>query len=102
MIDFTITVGNIIEIATIASGGVYAVLTVKNSVTNFGRDLVRMEADFFDMKVEIKKVGDVLIKMAVTDTRLVNVEQDVRELKHGIGFIKNEVEGEYDRKGKIR
>jgi len=47
-----------------------------------------MEADFFDMKIEIKKVGDVLIQMAVTDTRLTNAEQDIRELKHGQGFVR--------------
>lgn len=97
MIDLTITVGNIIEIAVIACGGIAAVVTVRNSVVNLGRDLSRMEADFMDMKIEIKKVGEVLVKMAVTDTRLMNVEQDIREMKHGQGFIRRAVEGEYPR-----
>ena len=88
MIDFTITIGNMIEIGVIACGGIAAVVAVRNSVTNLGKDLTRMEADFFDMKVEIKKVGDVLIQMAVTDTRLTNAEQDIRELKHGQGYIR--------------
>ena len=88
MLDPTVTIGNIIEIVTIACGGIAAVVAVRNSVTNLGKDLTRMEADFFDMKIEIKKVGDVLIQMAVTDTRLTNAEQDIRELKHGQGFVR--------------
>ena len=95
MIDFTITVGNIIEILVIGCGGIGAVAAVRNSVVNLGKDLKHMEADFFDMKIEIKKVGEVLIKMAVTDTRLSNVEQDVRELKHGRGFVQQELTREY-------
>jgi hypothetical protein len=47
------------------------------------------------MKVEIKKVGDVLIAMATTDLRLTNVEQDIREMKHGQGFIQRQLTGEY-------
>jgi flagellar motor component MotA len=90
MFDATITVGNIIEILTIAGGGIGALIAVKNSVSTLGADLRNMKDDFTDMKAEIKKVGEVLIKMAVTDQRLLNVEQDIRELKHGDGFIRKD------------
>ncbi len=80
MIDYTITIGNIVEIATLIGGGTYAVVQMKGTVTNLKNDMT-------DMKVEIKKVGEVLIQMAVTDNRLTNVEQDIRELKHGEGFV---------------
>ena len=102
MFDLTITAGNIIEIATIAIGGVIVVTTMRNSVANLGHDLTRMDADFSDMKIEIKKVGDVLIQMARTDVRLTNVEQDmrgvvqdIREIKHGEGFIHKAIDREY-------
>lgn len=80
MIDYTITMGNIIEVVAICLGGGAALVTLRNTVNN-------IKADMVDMKAEIKKVGDVLIKMAVTDTRLTNLEQDIRELKHGEGFV---------------
>lgn len=80
VIDYTITVGNIIEIATILGGGLLVLLQLKNTVGN-------LKTDVTDMKAELKKVGEVLIKLAVTDTRLANVEQDIRELKHGEGFV---------------
>ena len=80
MIDYTITIGNIIEVSAILGGGAYAVLQMKGTVTNLKNDMT-------DMKIEIKKVGEVLIQMAVTDNRLTNLEQDIRELKHGEGFV---------------
>jgi hypothetical protein len=92
IVDATITVGNIIEIITIAVGGIVAIVQLKNSVSTLKKEIALeldfMKTDFTDMKTEIKKVGDVLIKMAVTDQRLLGVEQDVRELKHGRGFIR--------------
>lgn len=97
MIDATITVGNIIEIAVIAGGGIAALATVKNSVTNFRGEIKAMKLDFIDVKTEIKKVGEVLIKMAVTDQRLANAEQDIRELRHGHGFVQRDINGEYPR-----
>lgn len=90
IIDATITIGNMIEIATIAAGGLIAIVTVKNSVNNLKSDLHNMKSDFTDMKSEIKQVGKVLVELAIAGQRLTNVEQDVRELKHGRGFVLRE------------
>jgi len=79
-IDPTVTVGNLIEIGTIIVGGAVAIVALRNTVTN-------MKDDLTDLKVEIKKVADVLVKMAVTDQRLTNAEQDIRDLQHGRGII---------------
>jgi hypothetical protein len=97
MIDYTITVGNIIEIAVLAAGGITAVTVMRNSVSNLGKDLGRMEAEVSDMKIEVKQVGKVLSEMALHDLRLTNVEQDLREMKHGRGFVARAIEGEYPR-----
>ncbi len=80
VIDQTITVGNLIEISVIIAGGMAALVTLRGTVNNLKNDMT-------DMKAEIKKVGEVLIKMAVTDNRLNNLEQDMRELRHGEGFV---------------
>ena len=80
IVDQTITVGNIIEIASIIGGGLLVLITLRNTVNNLKNDMT-------DMKAEIKKVGDVLVTLAVTSKRLDHVEDDIRELKHGRGFI---------------
>lgn len=101
ILDATITIGNIIEISTIAVGGIIAIVQVKGSVSSLKKEISLeldfMKSDFTEMKSEIKRFSDVLIKMAVTDQRLLGVEQDVRELKHGRGFVQHDVNGEYPR-----
>ena len=86
MIDYTISIGNIIEIAAIIGGGFTALITLRSTVNNLKEDMTAM-------KTEIKKVGEVLVKMAVTQTRLDNVEQDIRDMKHGRGFIQQRSDG---------
>lgn len=88
MINYDITIGNIIEIVSIMGGGLMVLGTLRNTVGNLKNDMT-------DMKEEIKKVGQVLTAMAVTDNRLTNLEQDIRELKHGRGFIQGGANGEY-------
>ena len=80
VIDYTITLGNLFEIGSIVFGGLLALASLRSSVGSIKNDMI-------DMKAEIKKVNEVLIKMAVTDNRLNNLEADIRELKHGEGFV---------------
>jgi hypothetical protein len=80
VVDSTITVGNIIEISVLAIGGIGAIGAIRSSVGN-------MKTDLTDLKSEIKKVGEVLIKMAVTDQRLMNIEEDIRDLQRGEGKV---------------
>ena len=75
VIDPTITVGNIIEISSILGGGLVVLVKLNNSVT-------LLKTDVSTMQEEIKKIGDVLTKLAVTENRLSNIETDIRELRN--------------------
>ncbi len=93
VIDATITIGNVIEICVLAVGGIGAIVAIKSSVGNMKNDLI-------DLKVEMKKIGEVLVAQAAadaritaTDNRLNNLEQDFRELRHGRGFVVNRSDG---------
>jgi hypothetical protein len=97
MIEQTITVGNIIEIISIIGGGLTVFATLKNTVAN-------IKVEVSGMQAEIKKLGDILIaqadmrgEMKVLETRLFSAEQDIRELRHGEGFVKGSrgIEREY-------
>ena len=67
--------------------------------------LSSMETTLNSVQMELKKLSDVLIRMAdmrgemrVLDTRVTAAEQDIRELRHGQGFVRGArigVEGEY-------
>lgn len=80
MIEQTITIGNIVEISSILGGGLVVFITLKSTVTNLKEDVALLQ-------IEIKKLSDVITRMAVTDIRLTNLEQDIRELRHGHGWI---------------
>jgi hypothetical protein len=97
MIEQTITIGNIIEIVSIIGGGFTVFATLKNTVAN-------IKVEVSGMQAEIKKLGDILIaqadmrgEMKVLETRLLSAEQDIRELRHGDGFVKGTrgIEREY-------
>lgn len=90
MIDPTITFGNIIEIGSILGGGLLVVIKMNNSVTVLKTDVALMQR-------EIVKIGDVLTKLAVTENRLSNIETDIRELRHGDGFVRGRtsIDGAY-------
>jgi hypothetical protein len=88
MIEQTITLGNIIEIISIIGGGITVFVTLRNTVAN-------IKTEVAGMQVEIKKLGEILIAQAnirgeikVIETRMLAAEQDIRELRHGDGFVK--------------
>lgn len=88
MIDYTITVGNIVEIGSIILGGIAVLWTLKSDVKTLKRD-------FDAIQKEIKKLGEILVNLAdirgdikALSTRVSMAEQDIREMKHGDGFVK--------------
>jgi hypothetical protein len=81
VIDYTITVGNLVEIASIIIGGILVMQTVRSDVKN-------MKTDVEGIQTEVKKIGDVLITQADQNRRILHLEEDLRELKHGEGFIR--------------
>lgn len=97
MIEQTITIGNIIEIISILAGGITVFVTLRNTVTHIKDDVA-------EVQVEIKKLGQILIDQAGIrvelrglDKRVSASEQDIRELRHGRGFVQGErgVDREY-------
>lgn len=87
MIDYTITIGNIVEIGSILLGGIAVLWTLKSDVKTLKRDFVAIQK-------EIQKLGEILVNLAdirgdikALSTRVSMAEQDIREMKHGNGFV---------------
>lgn len=91
MIDPTITIGNIIEIAVLFFGG----LTVVFRMGGMKSDMVHLKTQVGTLTTAFDKLGTILTQVAVQDNRLLNVEQRVTELSHGRGFIRQEIQGEW-------
>ena len=88
-IVYDITIGNLVEIASIIGGGILVMVTLRGDVAN-------MKAEVTEIQHEIKKIGDVLINQADQNRRLIHLEEDLREMRHGRGFIQNRSAGGID------
>jgi hypothetical protein len=80
VIDYSITIGNLIEIASIIGGGLMVMVTLRGDVAN-------IKAEMGGIQLEVKKIGDVLITQADQNRRILHLEEDFRELRHGQGFV---------------
>lgn len=91
-LDLTITLGNIIEIGVICGGGISALAVMRSSVRHLKDELADMKQDtkdqFTGIESEIKKIGEVLINQADQNRRIIHLEDDVRDLRHGRGFVR--------------
>lgn len=61
--------------------------------------LQQLALDFANMQIEIKKISDVLINQADQNRRIIHLEEDLRELRHGRGWVQGErgIDREYIR-----
>lgn len=82
MVDPTITIGNILEVSAIVGGGFWFLIKSGNKLTILANDVNYLKA-------KMNSVSDLLTSRAVIETRLAAAEQDIRELRHGDGFIRN-------------
>jgi hypothetical protein len=78
--DWHISIGTIVEVIAIMSGGLLFLYGMK------GR-LDVMSIEISSLKSEIAKLSDILTKVAVQDQRILSIEADIKELRHGVGFI---------------
>lgn len=87
IIDYTITIGNLIEIASILGGGVLVMLTMRSDIAVLQKEDEVIRTDIQGIQDEIKQIGDVLITQADQSRRILHLEEEMRDLRHGRGFI---------------
>lgn len=80
MLDFSINVGVIVQTVIFVGGGLIAFGILKRTVTE-------MEQEIVEIKKDQKDLTKTLAQIAVQDSRLNRLEQDLRDLRHGRGFI---------------
>ena len=80
MIDTTISVGNIAQILMLAGAIIVFVFGLQRRI-----DTLATQIEF--MGKEVERLGNVVSIQAVQSSRLDRVEDDIRELRHGEGFV---------------
>lgn len=80
MFDWRISIGTVIEVMSIVGGGLFFLYNMKSRIEVMAMELALV-------KNELSKLGDILTMIAVQKTRLQSLEEDLKELRHGFGFI---------------
>lgn len=79
-VDYTITIGNIIEIAAFLGGGLFAFFTMRADINVIRNDVGYLQRSF-------ERLSAILTQVAVQDARISMIEKDVDEMRHGQGYI---------------
>ena len=94
MFDLTITLGNMIEVATILGGGVLVLIKLNNNVLTLNTNMGSLQNDVGGMQEEIKKITNLMTSVAIQSTRLDGIserlnliERRTEELRRGDGFV---------------
>lgn len=85
------------QLAFYIVSGLYFIITLKGDirVVNTTIEMLEKRGDSHSAKLNI--LTEAFTKLAVQDNRLKNIEDDIKDLKHGKGFVT----GEYDRHGNL-
>jgi prefoldin subunit 5 len=79
--DPTVTLGTLIQIAVFLGGGLVAFIKVQGKLEMLSLRVENLESTS-------ASIGTILQSVAVQSQRLTALEQDLRELRHGEGFIR--------------
>jgi archaellum biogenesis protein FlaJ (TadC family) len=100
---YLLQIGQVVVYAIIATVFVMVIRgRVDNVETKMEIKMSALEAQMSALHAANLKFGDILTQIAVQRTEITGVQEAVRELRHGRGFIRDILNGEYDNKGKMK
>lgn len=88
MFEWSVTAGGLINLATLVLGigGLY--YGIVNKVELIKYDVGHLKKSNEALTEAFKQLGNILVKVAVQDERIQQVEHMLNELRHGKGMVK--------------
>lgn len=87
VIDWNVSVGNLLQIIVIVGGGLWVFFTLRADVRVMRHDMNNLKERQQSLNDAFATLGEILKQVAVQDQRLIAIEKTVDELRHGQGFI---------------
>lgn len=87
MIDWTISVGNLINIVILVCGLMTFFWGMKGDIRIIRHDMTNLKQRQETLGEAFTQLGTILTQVAVQDTRINRVEADIVDLRHGRGFV---------------
>jgi len=88
VIDWTVSLGNIITILTVIASVIGLVYNMKADIVLLQNDVVHLEKAQQTMTEAFSNMGKILTSVAVQDSRISMIEKKLDELSHGKGYVK--------------
>lgn len=92
-VDWTISLGNILQIVSVLGGGLLVLVAIRMDVQN-------LKSDVTSIKAELKKIAEVMVitarqdeRLKSQDERIKSVERGLEDLRHGKGFVMEDFAG---------
>lgn len=87
MLDWTISVGNILTILSVIGSVVTLVYSMKNDISILKRDIDYLQDSHKALTEAFNQLGKILTQVAVQDQRINMLEKRVDEIAHGKGLV---------------
>jgi prefoldin subunit 5 len=87
VIDWTVNVGNLLQIAVVVGGGMWVFQSLRADVRIVKTEIDNLTKRQDQLGEAFKQLGDILRQVAVQDQRIAQLDKVVDELRHGQGFV---------------
>ena len=87
VIDWSVSVGNLLQMLVIVVGGLSVFFSLRADVRVMRHDMSNLKERQEALSEAFKQLGNILTQVAVQDQRLVQMKNEIDELRHGRGFI---------------
>lgn len=88
VIDYTISVSNIITVLCVTGSVMGLLYSMKGDILIVKNDLHYLQESHKTLTEAFRQLGKVLTQVAIQDHRIANMEKKMDEMAHGHGFIK--------------
>lgn len=88
IIEYTVSVGNILTIISVVGAAMAFIYTMRNEISLVKSDVRHLEEGQRSLAEAFSQLGKILTQVAVQDNRINMIEKRFDELSHGRGFIR--------------
>lgn len=88
MLDWTISVGNLLTIGMLLVTGVWAFARIASDVRVIKHEVKHLTEVQSTLGTAMLQLGGILTKVAVQEERMLMMSKKIDELSHGQGFVK--------------
>lgn len=89
MLDWTISIGNLLTIGMLLISGVWAFARITADVRVIKNDLKYVTGAQASLSETLLQLGTILTRVAVQDERLLMMSKKIEELSHGDGYVRH-------------